>query len=140
MQDDTPMLWALKNLPEDLWARSQLCPRDRVLMLSATSSSVRDLLLIQRHWRVPTAVRVRRCASVETVAKGLNSLVASDWCSVVSLELVRGIEKATRVYSTGEPDDDVYDYIAPIKAAGARSLTEVLGQCSSITMLKFGRQ
>ena len=41
MQDETPMLWALKNLPEDLWARSQLCPRDRVLMLSATSSSVR---------------------------------------------------------------------------------------------------
>ena len=125
MPGEAPLLLALKSLPEDLWARSQLCPRDRVLMLSATSKGVRKLL-IERHWRVPTAVRVRPCASVESVAEGLKSLMASRWCSVVSLEWERGTRQ-----------DGVWTGV-PIKEEGARSLTQVLWECSSITMLNLG--
>ena len=38
------LTWALENLPEDLWARSGMCPAERVVMLAATSKRVRGLL------------------------------------------------------------------------------------------------
>ena len=119
MQGEAPLLWALKSLPEDLWARSQLCPRDRVLMLSATSKRVRALLKL-----LPTAVRVRRCASVESVEKGLQRLMKeSPWCSVVvRLDLERGWRTRS----------------APIGAEGAGRLAVVLGQCSSLAVLNLG--
>ena len=78
------LTWGLQTLPEDLWARSGMCPAERVVMLAATSKRVRGLLgRLQR--RVPAVVRVRKGVSMESVASGLPRLLA--WCSVVRLDV-----------------------------------------------------
>ena len=77
------LTWGLQTLPEDLWARSGMCPAESAVMLAATSKQVRGLLgRMQR--RVPAAVRVTRHLSMESVASGLPRLLA--WCSVVRLD------------------------------------------------------
>ena len=69
------LTWGLQTLPEDLWARSGMCPAERVVMLAATSKRVRGLLgRLQR--RVPAVVRVRKDVSMESVASGLPRLLA----------------------------------------------------------------
>ena len=107
------LTWGLQTLPEDLWARSGMCPAESAVMLAATSKRVRGLLgRMQR--RLPAAVRVRRRASIESVASGLPRLLA--WCSVVSL--------------------DVSEH--RMGAKGVRILAGALGQCSSLTTLNLG--
>ena len=100
-------------MPEDLWARSGMCPAESAVMLAATSKRVRGLLGgMQR--RLPAAVKVRRRASMESVAGGLPRLLA--WCSVVRLDLSsRGIG-----------------------AKGVTILARVLGQCSSLATPNLG--
>ena len=107
------LTWGLQTLPEDLWARSGMCPAERVVMLAATSKRVRGLLgRMQR--RVPAVVSVRRRASMESVAGGLPRLLA--WCSVVRLD-ASGLRMG---------------------AGGVRMLSGVLGQCSSLVTLDLG--
>ena len=102
----------LQTLPEDLWARSGMCPAEKAVMLAATSKQVRGLLGgLQR--RLPAAVKVRGDASMESVAGGLQRLQA--WCSVVRLR-VGGLRMG---------------------AEGVRMLAGVLGQCSSLAMLNL---
>ena len=63
------MFWALKSVPEDLWARGVVCPAERAVMLGATSKRVRALLAMMQR-RVPTAVRVRWGARTWTRWRG----------------------------------------------------------------------
>ena len=107
------LTWGLQTLPEDLWARSGMCPAERVVMLAATSKRVRGLLgRMQR--RLPAAVKVRKGASMEAVVGGLPGLLA--WCSVVRLD-ASGLRMG---------------------AGGVRMLSGVLGQCSSLATLDLG--
>ena len=99
-------------MPEDLWARSGMCPAESAVMLAATSKRVRGLLgRMQR--RLPAAVKVRGDASMESVAGGLPRLQA--WCSVVRLD-ASGLRMGT---------------------GGVRMLAGVLGQCSSLATLNL---
>ena len=99
-------------MPEDLWARSGMCPAESAVMLAATSKRVRGLLGgMQR--RLPAAVRVRGDVSMESVAGGLPRLLG--WCRVVRLD-------ASELW---------------IGAGGVRMLAGVLGQCSSLAMLNL---
>ena len=107
------LTWGLQTLPEDLWARSGMCPAESAVMLAATSKRVRGLLgRMQR--RLPAAVKVRKGASMEAVAGGLPGLLA--WCSVVRLD-ASGLRMG---------------------AGGVRMLSGVLGQCSSLATLDLG--
>jgi hypothetical protein len=107
------LTWGLQTLPEDLWARSGMCPAERAVKLAATSKRVRGLLgRMQR--RLPAAVKVRKGASMEAVAGGLPGLLA--WCSVVRLD-ASGLRMG---------------------AGGVRMLSGVLGQCSALATLDLG--
>ena len=104
------LTWGLQTLPEDLWARSGMCPAESAVMLAATSKRVRGLLgRMQR--RLPAAVRWGKNASVESVAGGLPRLLA--WCSVV------------RLHVGGRR----------ISAEGVPILARALGQCTSLASL-----
>ena len=134
------LTWGLQTLPEDLWARSGMCPAERVVMLAATSKRVRGLLgRMQR--RVPAVVRVREDVSMESVASGLPRLLA--WCSVVRLDVSgRGMGvKCVRILARvlGECSSLATLDLADngIGAAGAGRLAEVLGECSSLARLDF---
>ena len=131
----------LQTLPEDLWARSGMCPAESAVMLAATSKQVRGLLgRLQR--RLPAAVQVRRGMSMESVAGGLPRLLA--WCSVVRLD-ARGLRMGAggvrmlaavlgQCASLATLDLGGND----IGAEGAGSLAQVLGQCSALATLNLG--
>ena len=86
-EDPCALIWAIENLPEELWARGMLCPAGRAVMLGATSKRVRALLARMQRG-VPAAVHVVRGASMDTVTEGLVGL--QKWCQVVRLDLKRG--------------------------------------------------
>ena len=132
------LTWGLQTLPEDLWARSGMCPAESAVMLAATSKRVRGLLgQLQR--RVPAVVRVRKGVSMELVASGLPRLLA--WCSVVKLDVSgRGMGvKCVRILARvlGECSSlatlDLRDN--GIGDEGAGRLAQGLVQCSSLTAL-----
>ena len=132
------LTWGLQTLPEDLWARSGMCPAERVVMLAATSKRVRGLLgRLQR--RVPAVVRVRKDVSMESVASGLPRLLA--WCSVVRLDVsgrwmgVEGVRILARVLGQCSSLATLDLGNNRIGAEGAGRLAEVLGQCSSLASL-----
>ena len=109
------LTWGLQTLPEDLWARSGMCPAESAVMLAATSKQVRGLLgRMQRH--LPAAVKVRRGLSTVSVADGLPRLLM--WCSVERLDCSRRF-----LEGNGMGDE------------GVRILGGVLGQCSSLATL-----
>ena len=134
------LTWGLQTLPEDLWARSGMCPAESVVMLAATSKQVRGLLGgMQR--RLPAAVKVRRRASMEAVAGGLPRLLA--WCSLVRLDagermmgaggvrmLAGVLGQCSSLATLNLADNGIGD-------EGAGSLAGVLGQCSALTGLKL---
>ena len=113
------VFWALKIVPEDLWARGVVCPAERAVMLGATSKRVRALLA-QMQRRVPAAVHVVGGASMDAVAGGLGGL--QGWCRVVRLDLKRGVWAGRG---------------APFGDEGAGRLAGVLGQCSSLAVLNL---
>ena len=80
--DPCALIWAIENLPEELWARGVVCPVERAVMLGATSKRVLALLAGLQQ-RVPAAVRVIPSASMKSVVGGLRRLPA--WCQVVCL-------------------------------------------------------
>ena len=53
------MARALADCPADLWARTGMCPPQRVIMLAATSKRIRGLLA-QLPRQVPARVQVKR--------------------------------------------------------------------------------
>ena len=127
-------------MPEDLWARSGMCPAERAVMLAATSKRVRGLLAgMQR--RLPAAVRMRGDVSMEAGAGGLPRLLA--WCSVVRLDaswlrmgaggarMLAGVLGQCSSLATLDLEGNF------IGDEGARSLAGVLGQCSSLAMLNL---
>ena len=134
------LTWGLQTLPEDLWARSGMCPAESAVKLAATSKRVRGLLgRMQR--RLPAAVKVRKGASMEAVAGGLPGLLA--WCSVVRLDAsglrmgaggVRMLSGVLGQCSSLATLDLEGNFIGD---EGARSLAGVLGQCSSLAMLNL---
>ena len=132
------LTWGLQTLPEDLWARSGMCPAESAVMLAATSKRVRGLLgRMQR--RVPAVVRVRKEVSMESVAGGLPRLLA--WCSVVRLDLssrgigAKGVTILARVLGQCSSLATLDLGCNNIGAEGAGRLAEVLGQCSSLATL-----
>ena len=135
------LTWGLQTLPEDLWARSGMCPAERAVKLAATSKRVRGLLgRMQR--RLPAAVKVRKGASMEAVAGGLPGLLA--WCSVVRLDAsglrmgaggVRMLSGVLGQCSALATLDLGYNYIGD---EGAGRLAGVLGQCSALATLNLG--
>ena len=132
------LTWGLQTLPEDLWARSGMCPAERVVMLAATSKRVRGLLgRLQR--RVPAVVRVRKGVSMELVARRLPRLLA--WCSVVRLDVswrgmgVEGVRILARVLGQCSSLASLDLGGNHIGDEGAGRLAEVLGECSSLATL-----
>ena len=122
------LTWALENFPEDLWARSSICPAKSAALLAATSKRVRGLLgRMQR--RMPAWVRVARPASMECVARGLPGLL--DCCRVVGLDL-----SGRAITEEGVPSDPV---TTKFLAEGATSLAEALRQCTSLASLCLSR-
>ena len=136
------LTWGLQTLPEDLWARSGMCPAESAVMLAATSKRVRGLLgRMQR--RVPAVVRVRKEVSMESVAGGLPRLLA--WCSVVRLDLssrgigAKGVTILARVLGQCSSLATLNLAGNRIGSEGAGRLAEVLEQCSSLATLHLAR-
>ena len=135
------LTWGLQTLPEDLWARSGMCPAESAVMLAATSKRVRGLLgRLQR--RLPAVVGVRKDASMESVASGLPRLLA--WCSVVRLDVsergmgVEDVRILARVLGQCSSLATLNLRYNNIGDEGAGRLAGVLGQCSSLATLDLG--
>ena len=127
-------------MPEDLWARSGMCPAESAVMLAATSKRVRRLLgRMQR--RLPAVVKVRGRVSMESVAGGLPRLQA--WCSVVRLDAsgrrmgAGGVRMLAGVLGQCSSLAELDLFNNDIGNEGARSLAGVLGHCSSLDTLNL---
>lgn len=109
------LIWALENLPQDLWARSGALPAERVVMLGGTSKAMRGLLArLQPH--VPVTVRVVHSVSMQSVADGLSRL--QEWCNVVTLDARFPIDLNVSIGEADNPRDGIQAIVDGLNGHG----------------------